>query len=83
MLCLAHATLLLVKAAAVAVTAPDDLWPAQPPHPPGGAAGGRVVVGLVYMYTSIGEEGRMGVSSSGSSGDRSDGSGGSGGSRRR
>lgn len=54
-MCLAHATLLLVKAAAVAVTAPDDLWPAAPPHPPGGAAGGRVVVGLVYMYASIGE----------------------------
>ncbi|KAG2446750.1 hypothetical protein HYH02_008311 [Chlamydomonas schloesseri] len=52
-MCLAHATLLLVKAAAVAVTAPDDLWPAAPPHPPGGAAGGRVVVGLVYMYASI------------------------------
>ncbi|KAG2435284.1 hypothetical protein HXX76_007360 [Chlamydomonas incerta] len=52
-MCLAHATLLLFKAAAVAVTAPDDLWPAAPPHPPGGAAGGRVVVGLVYMYSSI------------------------------
>ncbi|KAG2494082.1 hypothetical protein HYH03_007724 [Edaphochlamys debaryana] len=49
-LCLTHAVLLLVKAAAVAVTAPPDLWP----PPPGSAPPtGPVVVGLVFMYTSL------------------------------
>ncbi|PNH09676.1 ATP-binding cassette sub-family B member 8, mitochondrial [Tetrabaena socialis] len=55
MLSITYATFLLVKAAAVAVTAPPDLWPAPPPEPSAPPpAGGRIVIGLVYMYISIG-----------------------------
>jgi hypothetical protein len=50
-LCGSHATALLVKAAAVAVTAPPDPWPVLPPP---SDPSGRIVVGLVFMYVSIG-----------------------------
>ncbi|EFJ51440.1 hypothetical protein VOLCADRAFT_87743 [Volvox carteri f. nagariensis] len=54
-LCGLHAAFLLVKAAAVAVTAPEQLWPdgegggVVPPRPDG-----RTNVGLVFLYVSIG-----------------------------
>ncbi|GLI59706.1 hypothetical protein VaNZ11_001651, partial [Volvox africanus] len=46
-LCGLHAAFLLVKAAAVAVNAPAQLWPAA------GGTAGSTSVGLVFLYVSI------------------------------
>ncbi|GLC71744.1 hypothetical protein PLESTF_001161500 [Pleodorina starrii] len=51
-LCGLHAAFLLVKAAAVAVTAPEQLWPG-PPESGDGGGGHRMNVGLVFLYVSI------------------------------